>query len=109
MITDSFTKFGPGISCFEYGTEGYWVIYKNGSSRRMTQQEEEWIHYQPTDDIKELDDYNRAEAGAPECDHCGKFHPDLKSWKDWSALCPDCVADGEEYYRSMWEECCSWG
>ncbi len=72
----------------------------------MTEQEWQWVQYPPTDDLIELQALNSDEAGARLCDHCDKFHPDLKSWKDWEALCPDCVADGEEYYQTMQEEMC---
>jgi len=69
----------------------------------MTEQEWEWVEYPPTPDLKELEELNAEEAGAVVCEHCEKFHSDLKAWKDWERLCPQCIEDGEDYYQAMYE------
>ena len=107
MITNSFVKFGPGVVCFSYGTNGAWTEYgpRGQRTRRpMTEQELDWMWYPPTHDIDELQALNDDEAGAEVCEHCYRFHPVLVKYNDWDKLCPECVEDGEEYYKSMYED-----
>lgn len=53
--------------------------------------------------------------GYPVCHCCDLWHPKLanrrlntayvEEWQNWHFFCPDCYAEGVEYYEELWAEC----
>lgn len=104
----------PGASCFNWGTSGATVTFKDGTIRTMTGQEYEWLINPPDDDIELLAWLNLDEAGCDVCAECGEFHPELKQAPARTAyynqpqpqplLCPGCTEEWHEYWNEMWSE-----
>lgn len=116
MITDIRIKFGPGCRSYGWSREGgfHAEVTVDGVERLMTAQEYEWFIHPLTHDLDELQALNMAESGAPVCEQCGEFHPDLAKAPAMTAydpgpqpqplLCPICTEEWVEYWQEMWSE-----